>query len=239
MEQWVQSLRVRYEDNSVVVTIRETLGRRCHPFRNGYQIEVPCSNGYSLDRIHHQNYVNDLKEDYYEAIRALSQTSRRMRKLLQRVFWRDVFLNIGTQGQGYSLLDMLQDRPAVCGSIKKLRMAWTCGDLGEDIIPLCQYISSQLELDEFSLDLSARNLSQVRGMLANKDALWMQAFRKLKLKKLKIDLWIERLVDDEVDEESFTCAQHYYDMDTYEDHELSTEGEMGKSDMIRSLTYLD
>src|SRR4051812_42871166 len=106
MEQWVQPLRARVEDNSIVVALREILGRRCHPFRNGYQIEVPHNEGYFGKRIYRHKYIHSLNEDEYEVIRALSQTSHQMRNLLQQVFWRDVYLNLGYQDQGYSLLDL-------------------------------------------------------------------------------------------------------------------------------------
>jgi hypothetical protein len=158
-----------------------------------------------------------------------------MRKLLQQVFWKDVYLNIGRQDDGYGLLDLLQDRPAICGSIKKLRMAWGCGDLDREIIPLCQYISSQLELDELSVNFSSINRSQVHEMLANNDALWVQAFRKMKFKKLKIDLWIEEVMDPE----NYYDSEDDQDMHEYEDdydsEDLSPENIDPNDEQARNL----
>ncbi|KAM3079509.1 hypothetical protein ACMFMG_005930 [Clarireedia jacksonii] len=227
IEKCVEPLRVRVEDNSIVVTLKEIFGRRCHPFRNGYQIEVPDHSGCSSS-IYRHNYIRTLNEDEYEVIRALSQTSHQIRKLLQSVFWRDVYLNIGNRG--YDLFHMLQDRPALRGSIKKLRMTWHCSGSGayipwtrwcnstgwwcyEEIISLLQYISSQLELDELSVALSVKDRSRIENILTNDNISWVQAFRKMRFKKLKIDLWIEELMDPEnyIDSEDDEYMHEYED----------------------------
>jgi hypothetical protein len=162
--------------------------RRCHPFHNGYELFAPpaLSSGDLSFRVSKHEHI---KQSNYNSIWSLSRVNRQVRTELGIMFWKNVCIEI--DHWEYLFIDFLKDRPAVCQSIKKLRMDWACEfpkALNDTIKEFCKYISKYLVLDELVLCLEASEKT-VREILATGEELrWVKAFRKINVKKLKVDL---------------------------------------------------
>jgi hypothetical protein len=217
-EYWIEPFRNPAYNGFIKFKVGVVYNRRCHPFRNGYDMRVPVDVKPKKKKYKHIHKEDDednnqqgsqegnerseapwppqqerhrhLKRQDYETIWSLSKVSHQIRSELGTTFWNKIYLDI--DHWEYLLLDFLQDRPAVCRSIKKLRMSWPCNngpsDLDDTIIDFCSYVSQQLVLDEliFSFSTSpdiARQVLASEGNMA-----WIKAFKTINARKLTVEL---------------------------------------------------
>jgi hypothetical protein len=149
-----------------------------------------------------------LERQDYDAIWSLSKVNHQIRAEVGSLFWNNVYVDI--DHFEYLLIDFLQDRPAIHTGIKKLRMSWDCykdeKDLDHTIVVFCQYLSQHLVLDELIFVLCT-SPAIARRILASDGALaWIETFRKINVKKLKVNFFLfdseDELLGEEDDQDS-------------------------------------
>jgi len=199
----VEPFRNLEGNGSIFLNIGAVYNHRCHPFRNGYELYSPPA---LTSRQDFEPYKHEhIKRSGYNSIWSLSRVNHQVRAELGIAFWKNMCIEI--DHWEYLFIDFLKDRPAVCQSIKKLRMVWACEfpkALNDTIEEFCKYISEHLVLDVLVLCLDASEKT-VREILSSGDKLrWVKAFRKINVKKLIVDLGLHDngSVDDDSDDES-------------------------------------
>lgn len=153
-EYFIDPFRNPWQSNGIKVQIGIVYNRRCHPFRNGYEMRIPVAVKPPRVRYHSPEDDSDddsstdssnesdngsnnqpsfhfrepphyhLKRQDYDTIWALSNVNHQIRVELGTLFWNNVYVDV--DHFPHLLIDFLKDHPAAATGIKKLRMSWDC-----------------------------------------------------------------------------------------------------------------
>jgi hypothetical protein len=106
----VEPFRNPQQNGLINLSIGVVYNRRCHPFRNGYELfahPALTSGDLSFRASKHEH----IKRSNYNFIWSLSKANHQVRTELGIVFWKNVCIEI--DHWEYLFIDFLKDRPAV------------------------------------------------------------------------------------------------------------------------------
>lgn len=196
----------------IIIYVGAFEARKCHPFRNGYELRIPMINNLFPKTWSTRDTsplpladARGLESQHYNLVWYLSKVSHQVREEIGRRFWSNIhvtFHGSTTHINKNFILNFLQNCPAVRTGIGSIDLAIKCHD--DDIsevdwitIEILEYFSEHLVLDDVQMALMCR-IGTVRRILSSGDQLgWVKAFRKLNTKRLNVFIWP---FGDEVDE---------------------------------------